>query len=797
MRLCLVSSILALIASMHVHSGWLLVAGLMVILVICCSWLFIYQVNAVSLAPILLFSLVISVSYAYSQYWLGSAMASRLPASHSGIIVEGRAEIVDCDYSQPKLEKYELKLLQLNSDPKLDSLALKRIRVVNYLAQEGGAQQPSCADTINFKAKLRAPYSFVNPANYDYEAWLLSKGIDASGYLISFQLVDRPDTFSSRLIKWRQEGILRAAKLPGLAGQVVPALLFGESGYLDKEYWSWLQLTGSVHLLVVSGLHIGFVVLMVLFLWRRIVQLEMILGANRSLLLKFTPLVLLLSCFLYAYLAGMGLAVQRSGLMLLFAIIVSFYRSHWSVLDTWLWVMWLILILDPLASLFVGFWFSFTAVGCLLLAYCGSIRPASESVTKFSSKQFSLSFVDNYLGRVRRFGCYLLGIMIKPQWVVFLGIMPLLWLFHQPHSMLSLMVNALAIPLLAFVILPLSIFLMLVPSDALIAGFNCILELGFGFLHWAAGFSSWLVYKPSGYWLITLLPLAIIACLLKGMPFRRLSLFLIFFVYFIPIADKAELNKVIVFDVGQGLSIYGKSSEGLHWLYDAGARFRSGFSIGESVVAKNLLSNSVTGLDLLFISHSDNDHAGGQAGLLRRVDVKKIIAGQPKPDEVNCHFLDSRWRQQTGLKWRVLSLDVQSDQQSLRRLKDNNLSCVVQIQVNNKRILIPGDIEKFIERKLVEQYGRALKSDVLIIPHHGSKTSSSLAFVKTVSPDFAIVSSGFKNPFKHPHSDVLAVYRELGVPVYNTAESGALELTFPDLTVIEWRKKSAPVWRQM
>jgi competence protein ComEC len=783
MRLCLVSSILALILSMHVHSGWLLLNCLAVIVLVLSSWLYFYHGYNFSLFPVLMFVLVLTASYVYGQAWLASALESRLPAGQSGLIIEGRGEVVACDYSQPNIEKFQLKLIELKPSPQVDGLAIKRVNLANYLTRDNEARQISCADTLAFKAKLRAPYSFVNPAFYDYEAWLLSKSIDASGYLMSFQLLTSRDSLSLKLIRWRQQGIERAAQLPGLAGQLVPALLFGESGYLDKEYWSWLQLTGRVHLLVVSGLHIGFVVLLVWFLWLRLVQLEMLLGAQRSFLLRLAPIMLLVSCLFYAYMAGMGLAVQRSALMFLFAIIVSLQRSHWSVFDTWLWVMWIVLMLNPLASLFVGFWFSFIAVGCLLLAYSGSI------VAEKHRQEVNAHFLSKYNGQV------IFAAMVKPQWLVFIAIIPLLWMFNQPHSFLSLIVNLIAIPVLALVILPLSIMIMCVPAQPFVTLLNFVLEQGFSFLHWVSGHTDWLVYKPAGFWLILLLPLSVVACSLKGMPFRRFSLLLLMLVFMLPnTSSESAKDRLIIFDVGQGLSIYGGSRSGFKWLYDTGAKFRSGFSVGESVVAKNLISAGITDLDILFVSHSDNDHAGGQDGLSRRIKVERVLAGQPKVGEGNCHLLGSRWRMQDGVQWRVLSLDVQRNEQ---KKKDNNLSCVLQLQIAGKRVLIPGDVEKYVETRLVEQYGKALKSDILIIPHHGSKTSSSLDFIQAVSPSIAIVSSGFKNPFKHPHPDVLARYHNQGILIYNTADSGAIELFLPSLSVTQWRKLSNPIWRQM
>jgi competence protein ComEC len=788
MRLCLVSSILALIVSIHMHSGinpiiLVFLAGTSCALILTryCT-----VAGAGGVSVLILLSALLSVGY--SQYWLEDQMTSRLPVALSGIKVSGVARVIDCDYSNPQVEKLRLKLISLNTtEPQVKRL--EEIVVNHYLlnrkqsrsarSEQGAAlkKRLGCNKVINFSAKLRAPYSFINPYGFDYEAWQLSRGVDATGYLLSYEVQVVDKTFSAWFIEWRQQGIVRAAALPGKAGQIIPALLFGESGYLDKDAWLDLQITGTVHLLIVSGLHVSFLILLVMLIWRQLIRLEMLLfSPSYSYVMRLTPVVLLFSCLLYCYMAGMGLAVQRSGLMLMVAILISFSRYHWSLFDSWLWVMWMVLIINPMVSLFVGFWFSFFAVGALLLGHAGIVRT-------FISSAFS--------DRVR--------VLYRPQWIIFLALLPLLWLFQQPSSFFSFFVNILAIPLLAFVILPLSLICFATVDANVLILFNTLLEFLLVSLHKLSLLSSWLVFKPSGLWVFILIPLTGFALLFKGFPFKVLSLLLLVVVFFLPM--KAKDDTLLVFDVGQGLAVYGKLGssqkydEGVSWLYDTGAKFRSGFSLGDAVVAKNILALTGNQLDILFISHSDNDHAGGEAGLLRKVRVKTTYAGQPERGfHKNCHNLSNEWQLKKGLKWRVFN----PTGLELKRLSDNNLSCIVQIEMSGQRILIPGDAERKIERALVDQFGEELQSDILLVGHHGSKTSSSEDFIRAVSPKMAVVSSGLNNPFRHPHQAVIDRFKRLSIPVYNTALSGAIEIKLDKKpTVIEWRKEKPPIWRQL
>ena len=789
MRQCLVSSILALVMSINLHSclyptTLLFLAGLLCLLIYS-----LYHRIANGLVAVLLLSLSIALSVTYSGYWLEDQLASRLPIKLSGIKVSGIAKVVGCDYSTAEVGKLRFSIISLDSENK-QVMRLEKIVVNHYLLSRkqshraAEAESPdlkpriACNAIINFSAKLRAPYSFINPYGFDYEAWQLSRGTDASGYLLDYQVLSMDRSLSSWLNSLRQQGIARAAALPGRVGQITPALLFGESGYLNKDAWLDLQMTGTVHLLIVSGLHVSFLILLVMLLLRQLIRLEVLLfSPSFSYLMRLTPIVLLLACLLYSYMAGMGLAVQRSGLMLMVAILISFSRRHWSLFDTWLWVMWMVLIINPMASLFVGFWFSFFAVGGLMLGNVGRIRSSS----------FSSVWGDK------------LNILYKPQWIIFLTLLPLLWLYQQPSSLFSLLVNIIAIPLLAFIILPLTILGFVSTNSYLLVLFDSLLEYLLASLHQLSLLSSWLVFKPSGLWIFLLVPFVGVALFIKGFPFKSVSLFLLVGIFFLP--TQVNDDKLLVFDVGQGLSIYGRLSPPVEdegettWLYDTGAKFRSGFSLGGAVVAKNMLAFTGNELDLLFISHSDNDHAGGEEGLLKKIKVKQTVAGQPsKASHENCHDLTNSWQSTKGLRWRVFNIT----NRDVARMSDNDMSCVVQIEMSGQRILMPGDIEKKTERKLVEQFGKALRSDIMLVAHHGSKTSSTESFIRAVSPKLAIISSGMNNPYRHPHQAVVERFNRLSIPLYNTALSGAIEIKLTKkLTVIEWRKKKPPIWRQL
>ena len=790
MRLCLVGAILALFISIQFQSKQ------SVLLIFLSFGVLICAKNSPVFIRLIAIMSIFASAY-YSHYWLEDRLSSRLSTDLSGMTVAGSGEVTGCRdingaQENNSVEKLVIRIASLTTAetgaPPMKRLALNYYRTVNKETGRVPAKI-ACGSIIQFTAKLRAPYSFINPFGFDYEAWQLSRGMDASGYLLEHKITGIATDWRSQLRSLREQWIQRAASLEGVSGQLIPALLFGESGYLPKEQWLDFQLTGTIHLLIVSGLHVGFLVFIVTALWFLLIRLEVMLFFPRSsVLFKLTPFILLLACGFYAYMAGMGLAIQRAGLMLALGICVVYMRHHWSLFDTWLWVMLLVLLVNPLSILFIGFWFSFAAVAALLMSYDGQIGHRSKSEQKRPS---SVNMLSSIGGRVK--------LLYQPQWIVCIALMPLLWFFQQPQSALSFFTNIVAIPLLGFVVMPLSLIAFIWPESLAVGMLNAVLTHTMSFLHQLSLYPSWLVYKPSGIWLILLFPLVISALWFAGAPFKRLSLVLLVCVFLMPVTVKDQ--KLIVFDVGQGLAVYGSDpssnsdSSQKSWLYDTGAKFRSGFSLGDAVVAKNILGFNGQALDLLFVSHSDNDHAGGEAGLRRKITPAFTYAGQPnKPHHTHCHGIEG-WTllsdEDRSSRWRVLNYE-------LPNASDNNQSCIVQMEMAGKRILLPGDIDKKAEKQLIATYGEELKSDILIVGHHGSKSSSSEEWLAQVAPQIAVVSSGFKNRFHHPHASVLTRFSQHSIPIYNTAESGAIEINLGEsMSVTQWRMKNAPNWRQM
>ncbi|HEY9200601.1 MAG TPA: DNA internalization-related competence protein ComEC/Rec2, partial [Gammaproteobacteria bacterium] len=229
-------------------------------------------------------------------------------------------------------------------------------------------------------------------------------------------------------------------------------------------------------------------------------------------------------------------------------------------------------------------------------------------------------------------------------------------------------------------------------------------------------------------------------------------------------------------DVGQGLSVLVQTREH-NLLYDAGASRGERFDLGRLVVEPFLRHRGITSLDSLIISHADNDHAGGAEYLLQKIAVQQLLYGgraedfayELPPHAQNCRA-GQRWQ------WNQVRFEILHPEQDYR--KTNQQSCVLKITGSDYSVLLTGDIDQPVESRLLGDYAGQLRTDVLLVPHHGSKSSSSLSWLQQLEPQLALVSAGYLNRFRHPADEVLQRYHQLGIPVWNTAEDGAISLYF-------------------
>ena len=603
-----------------------------------------------------------------------------------------------------------------------------------------------------FIVRLKPPNGFQNPGGFDYEGWLFQQGIHATGYIKKSKLNKKlnEDSWGSYINQVRYEIKRHINAASSEQAALLNALAIGYRGDMDTASWQIFIKTGTNHLMAISGLHIGMVagfVWFVLYQLARLKKLNIFLNRRVILLLSFSMVLI------YAALAGFTIPTQRALIMLSVVYLGLFLYRQLTVVQSLSLALLVVLIIAPTSVLSVGFWLSFLAVGAISYSIYGRLHGRNKAL-----------------------------VWIWPQIVVIFSLMPLSFYFFQQSSVIAILANIVAIPLISVAILPvLLIGVILIPvySDLAMILLNIsseILSYLVMFLEYLSGFEfSVLVNSQPDLMALSLAMLAVILIFSPyAFPAKWLALFL-----FLPLATgqskslKEGALELHVLDVGQGLSVYIQTSNHA-LLFDTGARFSKNFNVGDKVVLPFLRYQNIGYLDKLIISNGDNDHIGGAMPLIKNFRIKTVLGRDiEKVDHQNKSLC------RAGQKWNWDGVDFEilhPENQNYK--KRNDYSCVLKVNSELGSVLIAADIEKKAESKLVKNIPRLLKSDVLIVPHHGSKTSSSVAFINAVKPEIAIYSSGYLNRYGFPRPEITQRYSDLGVRQLTTAETGHIKLIF-------------------
>ena len=587
--------------------------------------------------------------------------------------------------------------------------------------------------------KLKRPAGLLNPHAFDYDAWLLAQRIGATGTVKDGELL------SEARWAWR-DGIrqrLQAVDAQGRTG-VLTALVLGDGSGLSRQDWQVLQDTGTVHLLVISGQHIGLLAGVVYLLIAGLARYG--LWPNRLPWLPWACGLAFAAALGYGLLAGFEVPVRRACLMI---GLVLLWRLRFRHLGAW-WPLLLalngVLLLDPLASLQPGFWLSFAAVAVLIFTFSGRLGPWRWWQT-----------------------------WTRAQWLIAIGLGPLLLVLGLPISLSGPLVNLLAVPWISLLVLPpalLGTLLLPVPyvGEGLLWLAGGLIDGLFRGLAWVAG------QVPA--WVPTAIPLwvwglgalgAFLLLLPRGVPLRPLGWPLLLLLIFPPRPEIPEgVADIWQLDVGQGLAILVRTRHHT-LLYDTGPRFGDN-DLGERVVLPTLRKLGVDGIDLMLISHAHADHAGGARAVAQGLPVKHVLGGEPAE-------LPNEWQAagcESGRRWTWDGVNFELWQWAHAR-ESNPKSCVLQIEASGERMLLTGDIDMAAERALLES-PLAIPTDWLQSPHHGSRSSSSMALLDRLRPKAVLISRGQGNSFGHPHPTVLARYQKYGMAIYDSADQGAIHL---------------------
>ncbi len=617
--------------------------------------------------------------------------------------------------------------------------------------------------------RLKRPHGYANPNGFDVEAWLLENELRATGSVRGDEPnrrlaanAGRPIDYLNQLRDRLRERMREALKDQRYAGVLV-ALALGDQRAISESDWALFNATAVSHLLSISGAHVTlfatWIALAVFAVWRRSPRLVSRLPAQLA-----AAIVAAIVALAYAALSGFAVPAQRTCYMLLTAALALMLRRSllpWLILS---WSLVVVLVIDPWAVLAVGFWFSFMAVAMLMYVTVGRVgeRPWWHTV-------------------------------LITQAAVTVGLAPLSIALFQQVSLVGPIANAVAIPLITMLVVPLTLVWLIVPIDLLLTiAHQLVVWLTLG-LQWLMTLPTplWSQHAPP-WWTVGLALLGSLVLLApRGWPHRWLGLVWCLPLFAImPVRPAEGEFQLTVLDIGQGTAAVVQTAQHT-MVYDTGPRWTDASDAGSRLIAPYLRAVGTSHIHALVVSHLDIDHSGGAKSLLKSVPVDWMLtsvfaeteivktANERSVRALGCAAGQSwTW---DGVRFDVMHPDIDNYQEA--KLKTNDRSCVVKISTPRFSALLTADVEAMSEADIIERYGgmkSLLKSDVLLMPHHGSLTSSTPEFIEAVAPKIALINAGYRNRFGHPREGVLARYTERNIPVMRTDWHGAITLNSVD-----------------
>lgn len=689
----------------------------------------------------------------HTRQMLNEALTDRLPAQYVGQVfllrarVEGLPERGFLERHGELMEQVRFRARGHSDDPRWPGV--KHLQL-GWFHADTSAVQPGA--TLILRARLRPPVASLNEGGFDGERYALAHGIDARGSVVSIELASPaggPDYLREQL----SSRLARANQQRPQAAALLPALVTGDRRGLTDQHWQLLRITGTAHLVAISGLHISLVAGLVWWLGRRLIALLYCRGAGDQVADRLALLPALLAASGYAGLAGFSLPTQRALMMTLLVMVCLLSgrrQSPWQVL---LLALLLVTVPMPLALLDSGFWLSFGAVAVLLfLHHAGRVG--------LLRMQLLLTLV---------FGLLTAGLF-------------------DVWSLSAVPANLLLVPLFSLLLVP------LVLLAALFPGLDWLMSLAAGITDlswwWLEQLRLWpSLPLPYNFVLALLLALAMLPWLLPAWPGPRWLLLAVLLPWFWPDMQRPAAGQVelVVFDVGQGQMMVLRTRHHL-LVYDSGPAWLNGNAVAERLLLPWLQRRRLQP-DLIMISHAHADHAAGTGTLQARFEAVPVYSGEA--DQLAGTLPCIR-----GQRWWFdqVSVEVLWPPAQLPLRHSNNRSCVIRVSASNQSILLTGDIGREVEYWLAEHDD--IQVDLLQVPHHGSHSSSSFMLLREVNPLQAFVSAGYGNAFGHPAARVVSRYQAAGVPLFNTAASGMLIFRGkPEDAPVRWRQHAAFPWR--
>jgi len=689
--------------------------------------------------------------------WL-SLRASILLDGTLGTQLEGKDAIIEGSIVSIPVRKqnssrfiFEIDTMTVGDD------AFTNVRQVRLSWYGGDSTLIASGQRWRLQVRMKRPYGSMNPGGFDYERWLFQQRINATGYVrngkFNIRLAD--SSIINSFYQLRQHLYDRISSLIKDSEQMglIQALALGERSQISRDQWQRLQDTGTSHLVAISGLHIGLVAAWVFFivrwLWPRSFGAYLPIPAP-----QVAAVIAWCAALIYAAMAGFSIPTQRALIMITVVTLSVIIKRPIALSHVWALSLIAVLIYDPLAALSPGFWLSFAAVGVILYGLGNRLR--SDSLWW-------------------RYG--------RVHVIVALGLIPLLVLLFQKVPVLSPIANFIAVPIVSLMTVPLILialpFVDILPmvSEWLLRIAEYSLQILQVILVFLQPYSSVPMDMPEPtIFIVTSFVVGTLWLMVpNGWPARWLGVFGFLPLFFFSV-DRPAHNAywLSVLDVGQGTAIV-VTTNSHNLVYDTGAKYSERFDMGRAVVLPYLNSILAGHIDVLVVSHEDNDHMGGAASILNEIMVNEVFSSVPERfnnENGKACIAGQSWNWD-GVSFEFLHPDSDYVVTNQRRQR-NNRSCVLRISNGVETVLLPGDIERHAERYLLAQQNNELSADIVVAPHHGSRTSSTKDFVLNIDPEYVVYTVGYRNRYGFPKSQVIKRYDELGAKAYRSDDSGAL-----------------------
>ena len=706
-----------------------------------------------------------SLGFCWAWFQAQTHFESALPRAWEGLDLSVTGRVLGPARRESRAWRFDLRLESLTAPGGQVDARPRRLRLTWYDAEA----RPRAGERWTLRVRLKRPHGYANPGGFDYEGWLYGQGIHANGYV-------RSDTGNLRLapagsldgVRERLAMRLDRALAQARHASLIKALVLGERADMTPAQWRVLTATGTNHLLAISGLHVGLVAGLIYFLshfvWRWLPGAPARMPAARA-----AAWPALLAALAYAALAGFAIPTQRALIMVGAVMAARYWPRRLAPATVLAWACLLVLLHDSSAVLAPGFWLSFAAVA--LIVYCMSARIGMRRAWR-------------QLGRMQ----LLLGV----------GLVPLLLLWFQRVSLAAPLANLFAVPWVSLLVVPPALLgaalLDAWPAagESLLKLCDLALEAMWRPLEWLAAWPGAVLSLPAPPAAVFALALVGVGMLLapRGWPARWLgALCLLPVLLYRPASPAHGAFEFTLLDVGQGLAAVVRTRNHV-LLFDTGSRFRSGFNAGDAVVIPYLREYGIRAVDMLIASHGDNDHVGGLAAVRAAMPVARILSGEPGRVQAEACERGMRW-EWDGVSFQILHpLGANG--------AGNNRSCVLRVATRSGAVLLPGDIEIPAEQALLANVASTgaksatdpdasldmnldtnLGADILVAPHHGSKTSSSAGFIDAVAPRYVLYAVGYRNRWNFPRPEVARRYTQRGIQALDSARHGAMEFEFP------------------